>query len=152
MNGISTVFFKPIDPSQKPSIIGEGAKGLLKHLLDAESVELAPFVPLKVHFGEKGNQTFIKPHHYTDLIEYLASRNVQSAYIETNALYKGERQNRTSHLQLAEAHGFTQLPVIVADGEFGDEFIEVPSEGKHYARCLVAKEIALGEQLLVLYS
>jgi uncharacterized Fe-S center protein len=85
-------------------------------------------------------------------LQQAAGYHVQSTCIETNALYKGGRQNRTSHLQLAEAHGFTQLPVIVADGEFGDEFIEVPSEGKHYARSLVAKEIALGEQLLVLYS
>jgi uncharacterized Fe-S center protein len=147
---MSTVFFKPIDSYKKTAQISAGAKQLLNRILESENVELASYIPLKVHFGEKGNQTYIASENYTGIIEQLKSNKVESAYIETNALYRGQRQNRTAHLQLAKDHGFTQLPVVIADGEYGDEYVEVPVNGKHFDTCKISKAIADLDQMIVL--
>jgi uncharacterized protein len=42
------------------------------------------------------------------------------------------------------------LPVIIADGEFGDEFTEVQIDGKHLTSCKLGKAFADYEQVLVL--
>ncbi len=147
---MSTVFFKPIDSYKKTAEISAGAKQLLNRIWEAERLKLASYIPLKVHFGEKGNRTFIAPKNYAGIIEQLKSHKVKSAYIETNALYRGQRQNRTDHLQLAKDHGFTQLPVVIADGEYGDEYTEVPIYGKYFDTCLIGKAIADLEQMIVL--
>jgi uncharacterized Fe-S center protein len=147
---MSVVFFKPIDSYQKTSEISAGAEQLLNRIVESENVTLASYVPLKVHFGEKGNQTYIAPKNYAGIIERLRSNKVKSAYIETNALYRGQRQNRTAHLQLAQDHGFTQLPVVIADGEYGDEYEEIPITGKHFDTCLIGKGIADLDQMIVL--
>lgn len=147
---MSTVYFKAIDANNRVSEISQGAVIVLNRLLQTEHLELGSYVPLKVHFGEKGNETFIAPAHYEGLIGFLTSRGIASAYIETNVLYRGERQNRTSHVQLAEDHGFTQLPVVIADGEYGDEYTEVRAEGRHFDTCRIGKEIALLDQMIVL--
>ena len=147
---MTTVFFKPIASYHKTAKISAGAKELLNHIWESENVKLASYAPLKVHFGEKGNRTFIAPENYAGIIELLKSKKVKSAYIETNALYRGQRQNRTAHLQLAKDHGFTQLPVVIADGEYGDEYEEVPIKGKHFDTCMIGKEIADLDQMIVL--
>jgi uncharacterized Fe-S center protein len=147
---MSTVFFKPIDSYQKTAEISEGAGQLLNHIVESSNLELTSYVPLKVHFGEKGNQTFIAPENYVGIIELLKSKGVKSAYIETNTLYSSERKNRTAHLQVAKDHGFTQLPIKIADGEYGDEYAEVRINGKHFDTCLIGKAIAELDQMIVL--
>jgi uncharacterized Fe-S center protein len=147
---MSTVFFRPIDSYQKTSEISAGGRQLLNHIWESEDLRLTSYAPLKVHFGEKGNQTFIAPENYAGICELLKSKKVKSAYIETNALYRGQRQNRTAHLQLAKDHGFTQLPVVIADGEYGDEYTDVPIKGKHFETCLIGKAIADVDQMIVL--
>ncbi len=53
---------------------------------------------------------------------------------ETSTLYKGERNNAVKHIALANKHGFgyenTHMPIIMADGLFGDEETEVEIPGR----------------------
>ena len=147
---MSTVFFLPIDSYQNTAEISEGAKNLLKHIIYAESIDLSSYIPLKVHFGEKKNRTYIKSENYLGILEYLRSEGVNTAYIETNFLYNGARQNRTAHIALAKRHGFTQVPIIIADGEYGDEFTEVPINGTHFDKCFIARGIVDLKQMIVL--
>ncbi len=144
------VYFLPVTSSYTIDKVSTGAKKLFQHLIDEENIALAPYTPLKVHFGEKNNQTFLKSEYYQGIIDYLQKNNIDTAFIETNALYNGERQNRTAHLQLAQDHGFTQLPVIIADGEYGDAFEMVTIKGAYYDKCFIAKEIAALDQMIVL--
>lgn len=147
---MSTVFFKLIDSYKKTSEISAGAKQLLNRIWEAENLKPATYVPLKVHFGEKGNRTYIAPENYAGIIELLKSKKTKSAYIETNAIYRGERNNRTAHLQVAKEHGFTQLPIVIADGEYGDEYVKVPINGKHFDTCMIGKAIADLDQMIIL--
>jgi len=147
---MSKVFYLPATSLKNPTEIAVGAKHLLEKIIDEEKIELPSFVPLKVHFGEKNNQSFIKPDNFSGIIDYLHSRNIETAYIETNALYNGERQNRTSHKKLAKDHGFTQLPIIIADGEYGDEFESVEINGTYFEKCFIAKAIADQDCMIIL--
>ena len=145
----TTVYFTPIASYHETQRIADSAKLLLKTVVEREQVELESSIPLKVHFGEKGNHTFIEPKNFEGLIEYLQQQNVSCCYMETNALYRGERQTRTSHVKLAERHGFTQIPIVIADGETGDDYEEVEINQKHFATCKIGKEVATHKQLLV---
>lgn len=147
---MSKVFFLPISSYQNTAEINGGSKKLLEHLIDEGKLELSSYVPLKVHFGEKKNQSFIKSENHLGIVGYLQSKNIETAYIETNALYSGERQNRTAHIQLAKKHGFTQIPIVIADGEYGDEFKIVSINGTYFDKCFIAKGIADLDHMIVL--
>jgi uncharacterized Fe-S center protein len=143
------VYFKAIDAYSKTQAIRDGAKDLVHRLIDDHNIQLEPMVPLKVHFGEKGNTTFIEPKNFEGIIEYLHAQQVESCFMETNALYRGERTTRAKHIQVAQAHGFTQLPIVIADGEFGDEYEHVEINQKHFKTCKIGKAIAQQQQLIV---
>jgi uncharacterized protein len=146
---MSNVYFTPIYAYTETQRIQQASQKLLETLIAKEGVQLAPYVPLKVHFGEKGNKTFISPENFDGIIDYLQEHNIGSAFMETNALYSGSRMNRTDHTKLAHAHGFTRLPVVIADGEYGDDYAEVEIHKKRFTSCKIGKEIANQQQLLI---
>ena len=144
------VYFKPIAAGTKSETVSQIAAAILERMVRDESVSLESFVPLKVHFGEEGNRTYLGPENYSGIIDYLKENKVESAFIETNVLYRGCRDNRTKHLQLAAAHGFTALPVIIADGEYGEDYELVEINKQYFQKCKIGKEIARQKQLIVL--
>lgn len=146
---MAKVYFQPLKPDHSVAEAGVAAAGLFEKLVQDERVEFAEKVPLKVHFGEKGNHTFLSSEHYLGIIESLKRRKVETCYIETNVLYGGKRNNRTAHLQTAADHGFTQIPIEIADGEIGQEFLQVPIEGRQFKQCLIAKGFEKYKQMVV---
>lgn len=91
----------------------------LKKIIENEHLVLNKSIPLRVHFGEKGNSTFIMPDNYNGILNYLKDLNVEPFYIETNVLYRGERTTKKGHIKLAINHGFTQIPIVIGDGNIG---------------------------------
>jgi uncharacterized Fe-S center protein len=144
------VYFKAVDSYSKTNEISEAARQLLVKLIEEEKLELEKFIPIKVHFGEKGNNTFIKSTNYAGVIDYLKEHQIESAFIETNVLYRGERTTKENHIKLAKEHGFTELPIIIADGEHGEAYEEVEINKKNFNKCKVGKEIADKKQLIVM--
>ena len=128
----SNVYFKRIDPTTDCTAIQEISKQLLDTLIEKETITLERKIPLKVHFGEHKNVTYVKPENYLGIIEYLKERNIESSYIETSAMYGGQRYKKELHIKTARDHGFTQLPIIFADGEHGENFAEVEINKKHF--------------------
>ncbi len=147
---MTKVFFKALEESYSPSDPGKYAKELLEKLIESHGLSLAKKVPLKVHFGEKGNQTFVGSENYLGIIEYLQQNDIETCYIETNVLYGGQRNNRTAHLKTAAEHGFTQIPIEIADGEVGQDFHEISIEGNQFKSCLIASGFKQYEQMIVL--
>jgi uncharacterized Fe-S center protein len=119
-------------------------------MLEKEKITLAKSVPLKVHFGEKKNVTFLGPETYRGIIEYLNEKNIQSCYIETNVLYGGQRFKKELHEKTAQEHGFVQLPIVFADGDHGENFVEVAINQKHFTTFKIGKAFLDYPQLLVL--
>ncbi|MBC2580962.1 DUF362 domain-containing protein [Clostridium sp. DJ247] len=144
------VYFKSVESYLNTEEINQTAVDLLKKLVEENNINFEMFIPLKVHFGEKGNKTFIESKKFKSIIEFLKEKNIESAFIETNVLYKGQRTTATTHKKLAVEHGFTMLPIIIADGEYGEEYEEVEIKKKHFNKCKIGKEIAKQKQIIVL--
>ena len=143
------VYFKAIDSYSKTEEISCAAKELLNKLVEEEKISLEKFIPLKVHFGEKGNKTYIESKNFKGILEYLKEKNIESVFMETNVLYKGERTTSENHIKLAKEHGFTELPIIIADGDHGENYEEVEINQKNFKTCKIGKEIADRKQLII---
>lgn len=105
--------------------------------------KLGDKVGIKVHFGEKGCNTYLNPELARKVYEKITAAGKSAALVECNVLYKGSRVNSTDHRRTALEHGFTDMPIDFLDGEDGGEFIEL--EG-----CKVGKGIERYDSFLVL--
>jgi len=147
---MANVYFLPLKEHASQEEIAQGARAVLKTLLQREPVSLSPELPLKVHFGEQGNRTYLAPELYDGIIDFLQEKQCRCQFIETSVLYGGKRFNRENHLKLAKQHGFTRLPVEIADGAHGEDAVDVEVNLSHFRKCSVARKIAEAPQLLVL--
>lgn len=63
------------------------------------NVNLTGKVAVKVHSGEAGNQNFLHPEYFKDLINY-----VSGTVVECNTAYDGKRNTTEKHQQLLKDH------------------------------------------------
>lgn len=129
--------------------LGREALRLLQHVAEETNHQFAAEVPIKVHFGEKGNNTFMPARCYTDIINYLQAKRANPSYIETNVLYRGPRTTSSSHIQVAKDHGFTQVPIIIADGETGTDYDEIEINKDYFSKCKIGKAYSSYKQFIV---
>ena len=146
----SNVYFFPLNKKPSDGEVCDCSAKLLEQILQQEQISLDPAIALKVHFGESGNRTYIRPACYDGILGLLNKQNISASFIETSVLYGGNRRNAECHKKLAEDHGFTKLPVIIADGISGEDSTLVPIEGKHFLNCALGKGFEAYKQLLVL--
>lgn len=146
---MSKVYFKKIKSISDTNNINKASEELLDKLVCDNNIVLNEFIPLKVHFGEKGNTTFIGSDKFKGIYNFLNKKTIESSYIETNVLYKGERMTSEKHMKLAKEHGFTEYPIIIADGEHGEKYEEVEINQKNYNKCKIGKEILRYNQMIV---
>jgi len=130
--------------------LGKDALKLFKKIISETEIQFEKEVPIKVHFGEKGNKTFIPAKCYEEVISYLKEKGVSPSYIETNVLYRGSRTTSESHIQTAKSHGFTQIPIIIADGEIGTEYDEIEINKEYIKKCKIGKGYGRYKQFIVM--
>ncbi len=80
---------------------------------------------LKLHFGEDGNVNFVSPLFVRRLVDIIRKAGGRPFLTDTTTLYSGRRFRGDSHIELAKEHGFCFAPIIIADGLYGDEYIEI---------------------------
>ena len=86
-------------------------------------VELKGKVALKLHSGEDGNQNFLRPEFYKDIVEKL-----NATVVECNTAYEGERNSTEKHRALMEEHGWTKyFNVDIMDAEEPDIKLDIPN-------------------------
>ncbi len=84
-------------------------------------VELKGKVALKLHSGEDGNQNYLKPEFYKDIVEKL-----NATVVECNTAYEGERNSTDKHKKLIEKHGWDKYyNVDLMDAEGPDDVLPV---------------------------
>ncbi len=100
---------------------------------------------VKVHSGEKGNQNFLKPDFWKDIVEYVGG-----TVVECNTAYNGERNTTEKHLRLFKDHGWTEFfDVDLLDAEGPDLVFDIP-DGKQIKKNFVGKGIENYSSTLVL--
>ena len=108
------------------------------------NVDLKGKVAVKVHSGEKGNQNYLKPLFYKELIDY-----VNGTVVECNTAYEGERNTTEKHLKLLEDHEWTKYFNLDLLDE--KEEIALPvNNPKHIKENYVGKNIENYDSMLVL--
>lgn len=149
----ATVYFAPVTPEESIPAIREKVHALWERAAPQDLVGDRDLVALKVHFGEKGNQNFIRPPLLMPLVERVRKARGRPFWTDTNTLYTGPRANAVDHIRLAHDHGFsieeTGCPVIIADGPTGREEVEVEVGGRHSRKVGVAAGVSTCDALVV---
>lgn len=147
---MTKVYFTKAKLSDGEKTVSKIARKLVEKIVEENVMKLQKTIPLKIHFGEKGNNTFIRPENYQGIIGFLEEKKIKSIFMESGTLYGGQRYKKDLHLKTAKEHGFNQLPIVMADGEQGENFKEIEINQKHFETCKIAKEFTKYKQIIVL--
>ena len=78
------------------------------------------FVAIKMHFGELGNISYLRPNYAKAVVDTVKELGGIPFLTDCNTMYPGSRKNAIEHLYCAWENGFTPLtvgcPVIIGDG------------------------------------
>ena len=112
-------------------------------LYKALGVNLPGKVAVKVHSGEPGNQNFLRPDFWSDMINYVGG-----TVVECNTAYAGKRNTTEAHLETFHNHGWDEFPIEILDAEGPDTVLEM--KGNVIQKNYVGKGMANYDSMLVL--
>ena len=94
------------------------------------------FVAIKMHFGEMGNISYLRPNYARAVVDVIKELGGKPFLTDCNTLYPGSRKNALEHLYCAWENGFTPLtvgcPILIGDGLKGTDEVEIPVAGGEY--------------------
>lgn len=130
---------------------GEGLPAKLKRLMKKAgfaSMDMeGKFVAIKMHFGELGNISYLRPNYAKAVADMVKEAGGIPFLTDCNTLYPGIRKNAIEHMYCAWENGFTPMtvgcPVIIGDGLKGTDDIAVPVKGGTYI-----KEAKIGRAIM----
>lgn len=96
------------------------------------------FAAIKMHFGELGNISFLRPNYAKAVADVVKELGGKPFLTDCNTMYPGSRKNALEHLECAWENGFSPLsagcPILIGDGLKGTDDIEVPVVGGEYVQ------------------
>ena len=105
------------------------------------------FVAIKIHFGELGNLSFLRPNYARAVADVVKELGGKPFLTDCNTLYVGSRKNALEHIDTAYQNGFTPYAtgcqVIIADGIKGTDEALVSVKNGEYV-----KEAKIGHALM----
>ncbi len=111
----------------------------------ALNINLNGKVAVKLHSGEPGNQNFLRPDFFKDIINY-----VNGVVVECNTAYAGKRNISSLHKQTLIKHGWNELyEVDLLDEEGPDKVLPIKN-GRLLDKNYVGKNIEKYDSMLVL--
>lgn len=135
--------------------VGTGLLDKLKKLIEKagiNSIDMdSKFVAIKIHFGEPGNLSFLRPNFAKVVADKVTSLGGRPFLTDCNTLYVGRRKHALEHLAAAQENGFSPLStgcqMIIADGLKGTDEMEVPLEGcDHFQSAFIGRAIMDAEK------
>ena len=129
----SAVYFADMRANFRQNLLDK-VEILLDRVGLEERVKPRDLVAIKVHFGERGNTSFIRPLFFRRIVDKVKKLGAKPFLTDANTLYVGSRSDSVSHLVTALENGFSYTsvgaPVIIADGLRGGSYREVPIDGE----------------------
>ena len=148
------VFFMPLTQKEDILSVAKKTKQLLREAQLTEILEKKKLVAVKQHFGERGNNGYLKPQIAKVVGDVIKAHGGMPILVETNTLYQGQRANSYDHLMLAHEHGFNietvGMPVVILDGITGQNQHSVPIPGKHFRSVFVVPDLPFFQSIFVL--
>ncbi len=150
----SDVWFSPLTEQHDDVAICAKVAALFDAAGFAAMIRPRGLVAVKVHFGERGNRNFVKPHLLAPVVDRIQGAGGKPFWTDSNTLYLGQRSNAVDHIKLAHAHGFTMadtgVPVVIADGLTGRGEVRVAVNGRHSQEVGIAPAVAEAAALVVI--
>jgi len=113
-----------------------------------------PLIALKMHFGEKGNTSFIRPIYVRQVVDRIWESGGRPFLTDANTVYVGTRSQAVSHLTTAIENGFAyavvKAPLVIADGLTGKAEVEVRIKKEQFKTVFLAEAIVEAEGLVTL--
>jgi uncharacterized Fe-S center protein len=125
---------------------------LLEKLNLKSKIRKGDLVALKLHFGEKGNSSFVRPTFVRKIVEVVKQCQGKPFLTDTCTLYLGSRRDAVSHIQTAIEHGFdyavVEAPIIIADGIRGFEAVKVEINKPIYRSVNIGSDIVHSDAII----
>ncbi|QWV97714.1 DUF362 domain-containing protein [Geomonas nitrogeniifigens] len=141
----SKVFFADMRAGAKENLFGKIGR-LMQQAGLAQSVAPGDLVAVKVHFGERGNHTFIRPIFLRRVVDEIKALEGKPFLTDSSTLYPGERKEAVSALACAVENGFAyavvNAPLIMCDGLKGHNAKDVQVDGE------ILKTVNIGAEIL----
>lgn len=150
----SKVYFTDMRANSRHESLPRKVSKLFKAAGFAGLFEKEQLVAVKLHFGEQGGTAFINPVLVRQVVDRVKESGGKPFLTDTNTLYVGSRANSVDHLQTAIENGFSyatvNAPIIIADGLFGKNFVDVEIEGTHFPSVKIGSDIANADAMIVM--
>jgi len=115
------VYFIPTYHSDGIQVINDKLKKLLDASKALDFIQAKDKVAVKIHFGEDGTDSFVRPEHARVICDAIARKKAAAFLSDANTLYRGKRLNSKDHLEVAHKHGFTKeatgVNVVIPDDD-----------------------------------
>ena len=149
----SRVYFADMRASQKENMFARIERLMHCCSID-ERIARDDLVAVKVHFGERGNHSFIRPVFVRRVVEVIKDCGGRPFLTDSSTLYPGERKEAISALTCAIENGFAYAvvaaPLVMSDGLRGHTSVDVEIEGALLNKVSIGAEIAEADALVVL--
>ena len=140
---------------------GDSALDKLHRLISRAGMASMPlkerFTAIKIHFGEPGNLSFLRPNYAKVVVDFIKEQGGKPFLTDCNTLYTGARKDALEHLESAQLNGYSPLTVgcqiLIADGLRGLDEAYVPISGqniKHVQNAKIGRAIMDADNILSL--
>jgi uncharacterized Fe-S center protein len=150
---MSKVYFTDMRTSHKENLFDKIAKLLTLAGL-SETVAEGDLTAVKIHFGEKGNHTYLRPVFARRVVEEIKKLGALPFLTDSSTLYIGQRKEAVSALTSAIENGFgfacVGAPLIISDGLRGVTETEVAIDGKLLRKTYIGTEIVEADSIVAM--
>ncbi len=130
---MSRVYFADLRTTPSRNLLDKIVDLMNSAKLDTK-IKKNDFVAIKVHFGELGNTSYLRPVFLRRIAKRLREAGGKPFLTDTNTLYTVSRSDTVSHLTTAIHNGFgyssVECPIMIADGLRGTSGAKVAFAGE----------------------
>lgn len=128
----SKVYFTDMHVTFEENLLDKLRK-LMQHAGFEDIMFEHQYAAIKVHFGEPGNLSYLRPNYVKLVADYVRQLGGKPYMTDCNTLYVGGRKNALDHISSAYENGFSPLTtgchILIGDGLKGTDDMEVPVPG-----------------------
>ncbi|HEK8924807.1 TPA: DUF362 domain-containing protein [Clostridioides difficile] len=150
----SKVYFCDLYSNSQNKNVPNNVRRLFDEAGFKDLIEKNDQVAIKLHFGEKGNTTYMSPVAVRQVVDKVKDCEGKPFLTDTNTLYTGSRTNSVDHLTTAIENGFAyavvNAPVIIADGLYSRNYENVKIDKKHFESVKIGGEIYNSSAMIVM--
>lgn len=150
---MSKVYFTDMRTSNRENLFDKIARLLTLAGL-SQVIAKGDLTAVKIHFGEKGNHTYIRPVFARRVVEEVRKLGALPFLTDSSTLYTGQRKEAVSALTCAIENGFgydcVGAPLIISDGLRGVTESEVSIAGELLKKTYIGTEIVEADSIVAM--